>query len=231
MNLFNGDDEEDQIPTLEQLRQARARSGRSDEATADCLDDETIAALADGMLSSVARAAALPHLAACSRCRMAVASVARALADPDVARSITAARQSSPRRFYRFALPLAAAAALALLFARPRTPPDDGLTHRAPTITAEAAPSPESPVGRVAEANTLRWTAVPGADRYRVTLFDAEGQVRYETDLAGTVTVLPDSVVVVPGRPYLWKVEARTGFGRWSASELTEFTVAGRSPR
>lgn len=231
MNIFNGDDDVTDLQYLEQLRHARAASAPSAEATPDCLDDETIAALADGTLESVARAGALPHLAGCSRCRMAVASVARALADPDVARSIAAVPHSSPRRFYRIALPLAAAAAIALLFAKPRTPPEDVLTHRAPTITAEAAPSPESPVGRVAEAKTLRWTAVSGADRYRVTLFDAEGQVRYETDLAATVTVLPDSIVLVPGRPYFWKVEARTGFDRWSASELIEFTVAGRSQR
>jgi len=85
----------------------------------------------------------------------------------------------------------------------------------------------------VANADTLRWLGVPGADRYRVTVFDAPGQVRYETQLAGTVALLPDTVVLVAGRPYLWKVEARTGWDRWSASELVEFSLAprGGAPR
>jgi len=74
---------------------------------------------------------------------------------------------------------------------------------------------------------------VPGADRYRVTLFDASGHVLYETQLAGTVAVLPDTVVLVAGRPYLWKVAARTGWDRWSPSELVEFSLAprGGTPR
>jgi hypothetical protein len=73
----------------------------------------------------------------------------------------------------------------------------------------------------------LRWSAAAGADRYRVTLFDADGRVLYETEVGETVAPLPDSVAPGPGRPYLWKVEARTGFDRWSASDLVEFTVAG----
>src|SRR5438445_392982 len=67
--------------------------------------------------------------------------------------------------------------------------------------------------------------AVPGADRYHVTLFDAGGRVRYESQLADTVATLPDSVALVPGQPYLWSVEARIGWDRWTTSPLTAFSV------
>jgi hypothetical protein len=190
--------------------------------TAGCLDEDTVAALADGALDDVARAAALPHLAECPRCRGAVASVTRALGDPSVARELGTLR-GSRRRLFQIGIP-AAAAAILLLVAMPR-PNDDVTPHRAPTITAVSSPVPMSPVGIVAGANILRWSSVTGADRYRTTLFDDVGAVVYETQTADTVVTLPDSVHLTPSRSYLWKVEARTGWGRWSASELIEFSI------
>lgn len=195
-----------------------------------CLDDDTVAALAEGSLDAASRPVALAHLAECPRCRAAVASVARALDDPEVAREIVATPGTRGRRVYRVALPLAAAAVL-LVIAWPRQVVDRTPVHRAPTITAAAAPSPLSPMGTVADAGVLRWSAVAGADRYRVTLFDSGSRVVYETQLADTVAALPDSIVLVPGQRYLWKVEARTGRDRWSASALVDFSMArGVSP-
>src|SRR6267378_2137579 len=102
--------------------------------------------------------------------------------------------------------------------------------HRSPP-GAQAVPVPRSPVGVVAQAETLWWTSVAGADRYRVTLFDGGGRVLFETQLADTLAVLPDSIVLDHGRPYLWKVDARTGWQRWAASGLVEFSIAGGPPR
>jgi hypothetical protein len=196
--------------------------------TPDCLDDDTVAALAEGALDADARSAVLPHLAACTRCRGSVASVARGLADPDVARELRAAEATGPGRLLRvarIALPLAAAAMVAVLVwphgINETAPP----AHRAPPITAAPAPAPTAPVGAVADARALRWDAVPGADRYRVMLFDAQGSVLYETELAGTSQALPDTVMLVPGRAYFWRVEARAGFDRWASSDLIEFVV------
>jgi hypothetical protein len=191
-------------------------------ATPQCLDDETIAALAEGTRDDAIRAAALPHLAECARCRAALASVSRALADPSIAREITTLRGARRRRL-AIAIPVAAAAVL-ILVALPRVG-DDSSIHRAPTITAVSSPTLVSPVGIVAAAKMLRWSSVAGADRYRTTLFDGAGVVLYETQTADTVVPLPDSVRLVRDRSYLWKVEARTGWGRWSASELIEFSI------
>lgn len=52
----------------------------------------------------------------------------------------------------------------------------------------------------------------------------------YEAEVAGTTAAIPDSVRLVPGPRYLWKVEARIGFDRWSASELIEFSIGGVPP-
>jgi hypothetical protein len=198
--------------------------------TPECLDDDTIAALADGTLDAAARTSVLPHLAACARCRGAVASVTRALAAPGVAREVAAIEGAGRRRFYRIAFPLAAAAVLLLVLAWPRQTDDGGPGHRGPPVTA-AAPVPVSPVGAVADASVLQWTALAGADRYRVTLFETGGRPVYEAELADTVATLPDSIGLVPGRSYVWMVEARIGFDRWSTSRLVEFSIVGGAPR
>jgi hypothetical protein len=204
-------------------------------ATPECLDDETIAALAEGTRDAAIRTAAVAHLANCARCRAAVASVARAVADPSIAREITSLGRSR-RRVLAIGLPIAAAAVL-LVIALPRaSEKSSGISlssccsngssaHRAPTITAVSSPALLAPVGIVAAAPTLRWSSVAGADRYRTTLFDHAGAVLYETQTTDTVIALPDSVRFSTDRSYLWKVEARTGWGRWSSSELIEFSI------
>lgn len=212
---------------FDMLRQVLAARVEPEIPTPDCLDEDLIAALAEGSLDAPARAEAVRHLAACPRCRRAVASVAQALADRSVAREARAAG-TGWRRAFRIALPAAAAAALlVLVWSRPAD--DGGTRHRAPP-DAGAAPVLVAPVGAVAQAPVLVWTPVAGAHRYRVTLFDAQGQVLYETQLGDTVATVPDSIVLAPGRPYLWKVEARTGFDRWSASDLVGFSIAGHTP-
>lgn len=213
----------DPLELVRQTLRARARSG---PLTPDCLDDDTVAALADGTLAAATRAAVLPHVATCPRCRGAVASVARALADTGVAREV-AGVEGGRRRFYMIALPVTVAAALLVVLAWPRGLQDGVPPHRAPPITASSAPVLLSPIGTVANAGVLRWTAVAGADRYRVTLSDAGGRVLYETQIADTAAALPDSITLVPGRSYMWLVEARIGFDRWSASRLVEFSIGG----
>jgi hypothetical protein len=211
-----------------QIDRVRAfRGGETPVNTSDCLDEDSLAAMVEGTLPADARAKAVGHLARCEPCRKAVASVARALADPEVAGEIRAVEKSSHprhRRLVPVALSVAAAAVLLLMFV-PRQVDDPRSPHRAPPITAAPAPSALSPVGRVSETTQLRWTAVSGADRYRVTLFDPDGSLIYEAEVADTNAILPRSVPLLPDRTYAWRVEARLGFDRWAASDLIEFTV------
>jgi len=203
----------------------RLRLDASTRETPECLDDATLAALAEGALDAGARAAVMPHLATCPRCRGVVASVARSLAESGIAREVAAVEGRGRRGWFRIGLP-AAAAAILLAVALPRWVEDMRGGHRGPPVPGALAPHPVAPVGTVADAAGLRWTAVAGANRYRVTLFDAAGRVLYETQVADTAVTLPDSVTLAPGRPYLWMVEARVGWDRWSASELVRFSIA-----
>src|SRR3989449_1173090 len=208
---------------FEELKRVLDTRVRSEAPTPDCLQDDVIGAFAEGSLAPDLRATVLPHIATCVRCRGAVASVARALADPAVARELVVS--PTDRRWYRIAVPLAAAAVLLLLLASPGD--DRSPVHRGPPPPAPATtPIPRSPVGAVAAVNALRWSPVAGADRYRVTVFDATGGVVYAAEGSDTVVAFPDSAALVPGASYLWKVDARTGFERWAAAELGEVPLA-----
>jgi hypothetical protein len=216
---------------LDLLRRAVGHLRAPEAPTALCLDDETVAALAAGSTDPTLRASALPHLAECPRCRSAVASVARALSDRSVSREVRKAEPLLRGSRYHVALPIAAAAVLMLLVWSPRSLDEVQPGHRSPTISAAASPAPLSPVGTVADVPILRWSSVAGSDRYRVTLFESGGGVLFEQQLSDTAVALPDSVVLMPGRPYLWKVDARIGWDRWTTSEVVEFRVAGGPPR
>ena len=221
---MTGPHEADQFARLRSFR-----PGPTGDTTPDCLDDDTLAALAEGSLD-VARPSALAHVAGCARCRGIVASVARALADPDVATEIRAVEPGHAprvRRLIPIAAGLAAVAAIMLIIMPPKLT-DSTPVHRAPPITAAPAPRTMAPVGRVAAAESLQWTSVAGADRYRVTLFDIDGSVRFASEVTDTSVAVPPSVNLVAGRAYAWRVEARLDFDRWASSDLTEFSIGGR---
>lgn len=175
-----------------------------------------IAACVDGTLAGDERARVHAHLAECADCRAEVVEVTH------VVRTAPAVRRST-RRFW---IPAAAAAAVVLLWVAPRMrhEPVKEIHRDQPTVSA-AAPRPVAPVGRVESATTLVWSRVSDADRYRVTLFDTDGRVVYETQSADTLAALPRSIVLAPEETYLWKVEARTGWNRWEPSDLVEFTL------
>jgi putative zinc finger protein len=212
--------------SFEELRRVLHTRVRVETSTPDCLQDDLIAAFADGSLAPDARVPLLAHVATCARCRGAVASVARALADPSVARELSGPLDR--RRWFRLAVPLAAAAVLVLLVWSPGGDQSGG--HRG-APPPPSTPVPRSPVGAVAAVGDLRWTSVAGADRYRVTVFDATGGAVYVAEVRDTFVDFPDSIALVPGAAYLWKVDARTGFDRWARSDLAEFRVAGPGRR
>jgi hypothetical protein len=43
-----------------------------------------------------------------------------------------------------------------------------------------------------------------------------------------SVALVPDSLGLQAGETYFWKVRARTGWDRWSESDLTEFRIVAR---
>jgi hypothetical protein len=201
----------------------------------ECLDEIALAEFAQGRSDADHRTGRIGHLAVCAHCRGELASIADVLGDPHVVAEIQGGTKASSRTGSRsrwFGIVGLAAAASIVAIAWPRNASRSSQQpHRAPTITATAAPAAISPSGDVGTVGTLQWAAVPGADGYRVTVFEAGGRVMYQTQIVGTVVALPDSVVIVPHRSYLWKVEARTEFERWTSSELTEFRVDRGRPQ
>jgi len=176
--------------------------------TPSCLGEDAIAALAEGSGGRELRDSAVPHLAACPRCRRAVAAVSRLLADPELQGVAPTPPSHRPqwKRWATVALPLAAAAVLLLLIGPEGRTPEAGPRHRG--ATAPVVPMATSPRGMVADARLLRWAAVPEATQYRVTVFDAESRVVYTGEAVDTILALPDSVVL------------------WAASAPTEFVIA-----
>lgn len=207
-------------------------TGETAMAKPDCLDEHTLAALADGTLDAAARTGALAHVATCALCRRAVASVAEALADGPVTHEIEIVEGRRRRRvpLLRIVVPLGAAATVLLFLWSPADDRSPG--HRGPPSPPLATtPVPRSPVGSVAAVTDLRWSPVAGADRYRVTVFGAPGDVVFATEASDTVVAFPDSIVLIPGASYLWKVDARIGFDRWATSKFAEFLIAASRRR
>ena len=214
---------------LDRLRRQLASSLRAAEGPStrgpECLDETTLASLADGTLAAEAREGAVTHLASCPHCRAAVGSMARLLADQEVRGAVPRPVGQPWRRIVRLAVPLMAAAILLVVFALPRRGEVVPPPHRGTSLPG-ATPMLVSPVGVVAEGSLLRWTTVPGADRYRITVFDSNSKIVFGDETSDTMLALPDSAALEPGRTYLWMVEARTGWDRWSASAPVTFSIA-----
>lgn len=206
-----------------------------------CLDEFAMARLMEGT-DGPERSRSIAHLAECGHCRRQAAALATLLSDAEVTAELrgTSRVVATPGRRYLAGAALLATAALALLVLTParcsifpagcRAPDEFPGTHRGGTLTTGSDPTPLSPVGDVATAvRVLTWSAVAGADRYRTTLFDASGHTLLDVETTDTTVTLPDSVTTTPGELFLWKVEARTAWGRWVSSELAEFRAGPRS--
>jgi anti-sigma factor RsiW len=179
------------------------------------LELDEVAAYVDGSVPDDVRAGIEDHLASCAGCRAEVAEVSRIVA-----------AVAPPRWAGRSVWILAAAAVAAVLLALPRTSQTRmAPEHREAAVTNTVAPRAVVPRGAVESATAFVWSAVPYADAYRVRVFDPTGTVIWESETADTIAQPPRSIVVRAGRPYYWKVEARTGFDRWASSDLVQFTV------
>lgn len=74
------------------------------------------------------------------------------------------------------------------------------------------------------ERPTFRWTAVPGAETYRVQVIDSGGQPVAEFEQKGEAGQLPAGVRLKAGEAYSWNVEARLANGR-RISRSADFAV------
>jgi putative zinc finger protein len=200
--------------------------------TPECLEERAIADFVEGRLDGDAREAVVAHLLTCARCRALVVATGRLLTDPAIVRE-TRASGGGGRGWRRWTIPLGAVAAAGLLvFLWPRGVNDaDGPSGlREPAQPGRAGPVLIVPRAGVERADRFVWSSVPGADRYRLRLHDAEGALLWSAETTDTVVTRPDSVALAPRVTYFWKVEAQTEFQRWVSSELVEFRVTGPGP-
>jgi hypothetical protein len=207
------------------------------QRTPDCLDEATIAAVVEGRVFD-GRQKALAHVSECAYCRYRVAAVARVAQDPAVKKEIDTLEPErhstmSPRLGWKFfaTAGLAAAAAAVVLIEptgtlRGRFTSRGDEVHREAAITTTESPRIISPSG-TSTVSTLRWTGVPEADMYRVRIWNQNGDVVWSGETRDTVIAIPSAVE--RGVSYLWEVNARTGWDRWTSSEFVEFTI-GSSP-
>src|SRR5260370_10439144 len=158
------------------------------EVRAGHLTVEDVAAYVDRGLLADQRARVEAHLAACAQCRAEVVTVGRL------------ARSLRMRRRWVATAPLAAAAAVLVLVLAPWHGQRDQHTPllREPAITTTAAPTPIVPLGAVAALPPPTRTSVPHAGRYRVTVFDTNGSLVWETQTPDTVALVPATITLRP---------------------------------
>ncbi len=216
-------------PALEQLKGLADELRWADEGVrtgANCLDEFTVARLADGGGTAVE----LGHLAQCAACRAEVSAVASATGQASLAAEIERLERPVRHGWQRHALAfgaVAAVVAVAVLLARtPGTVPAGQTVYRDVSPVAAAGPVVLTPAD-VAVSRPIRlvWRPTAEARQYRVTVFDAEGSIVWEGTTADTAAAVPASVPLAEGVAYWWRVEARVGFDRWTQSELTAFSV------
>ena len=192
----------------------------NDDRTGHLTADQLVAFLGHELGAEARRDAEL-HLARCTECRDELVAVTEILQPERTDRS----QRKIP---WRVLAPVAAAAAAVfLMVAGPWSAGsnDDVPQHRDVPVQTSTVPIPVAPLGSVSAVEKLVWRGVDAADRYRLTLFDAEGEVLWKATTPDTVINLPESVELTAGSRYLWRLEARVGWDMWEASELIDFEI------
>ena len=201
------------------------------------LDDSTLAAIVDGDAS---RTDAIAHLSVCDDCRRRLSAVAHLVDDAELRAEIQTlepgrATSATPKRWRGASIAaisaFAAAAVATIVISGPnrniasKTPVTvDTSIHREGAITMTAPPRILSPASVASRNDALRWTSVPGADIYRIQVWNTDGRVVFSTDTHDTTVALPVELEK-SGATYLWEVKARTGWDRWVSSEFLQFTI------
>lgn len=164
------------------------------------------------------------HLLACDRCQEE-ARLALALSR-ELAREGQQPRRRPRTRWIAAGIGTAAAAVL-LAVVIPRAMLErDGAEHRDVPAAEAAKPTPLAPIGTVeGRPSRFVWSRVAGADRYRVTLLSAAGDVLLETETPDTALAALKGADLDPGASFFWKVDARIGWDRWVKSEVVEFAI------
>ena len=177
------------------------------------LDPATVASYLEHRLSGERLQQAEAHLASCSSCRTEVVQL-----------SAVVRARLRPRLLHAGSL-AAAAAAILFFVASPRiiqTPSPDA--HRGSPAVATTVEL-LAPKGANSPSGEWRWQPIHGADKYELTVFDADGRVAWDTSTTQTTVRVIPARRIETGRQYFWRVRARVGWDRWVSSEFVEFSL------
>jgi len=183
------------------------------------LTDADVAAYLDRGLTATRRDRLEAHLAVCGECRREVLEAQQLVK-----------RVRPFRRAPVWVGSVAAAAAVVLLVAKLGSGPGR-LTETAPLVRTAGGTSQlvvYGPTGEDLPTRGLRfiWGAAAGAVTYRLTLTGSDGVIVWSRSGIDTAVALPDSVVLRPGRRYLWVADALLADGATRSTELREFVPA-----
>ena len=238
----------DRTSEFDDLQRAIRRAGvPSPRAGGACLNDAEIAAFVESGGSQTGRADAIGHIADCAHCRALYVDLVATLADAEVAhargvvaddvnQSVPAASRTGsgrrPRVLAWAGLTGLAAAALVFVFLQqPASPDESSLLMRDGTSGSAIAPTAVFPRGATAKTSSFHWRPMDGAESYRLTVFTTDGIVVWEGESSDTTLALPTTEELREGETYLWRVQARTSFNRWTSSGMMEFRIEEGSGR
>ena len=184
------------------------------------LIERDIAGYLDQSLDAAARRAVEVHLDECPACRSELVAVMR-LARPD------SGGTRGIRRFWWIPVAVAAGLAAVLLVRRPPASLPDTIERPASGVT-ESLPrlvvtTPAAGAAVPARNLSLQWHSRPG-DSYRVTVLSESGAPIWSTETTDTTVVLPQGVLLEPGRMYFWRVDAIAD-GVSATSGIQQFQV------
>jgi photosynthesis system II assembly factor YCF48-like protein len=157
------------------------------EATASCVDPETLAAWAEGGLSGHELERAQSHVADCAHCQNVLAVLVHASADGlTTASSKTAMAERAPTRWLAWLVPLTAAAAAAAIWVAiphgpsPEPQPSAGGQTQLAQAKAPEAPPPGAPE-QTADAKELQAPA-PAAKSDQPSRDQAQAELKKDAD-------------------------------------------------
>jgi len=183
------------------------------------LTDADVAAYLDRGLSAVRRDRIEGHLAGCAECRLEVLETQQLV------------KRVRPFRRAPVWGGSMAAAAVVLLVAKlgsgPGRLPETTTPVRANGGTSQLVVYGPTGEGMPAHGVRFLWGAAAGAMTYRLTVTAGDGAAVWSRSGADTAVALPDSIVLRPGRRYLWVADALLADGGTRSTGIREF-VPGR---
>ena len=193
----------------------------------DHISPNQIAAYVDRGLSTQAREDAERHFDVCDQCRAEVSESAR-LADTLTPISADKPRPRRARQWLPVGISgaIAAAALLAFLVNPQRTSNATAVERgrdsgEGRTLIRGISPGVNAVTG--AEGLVFRWHRSPAAV-YKFTLLTQSGEPIFSTDTQDTLVSVPDSVVLISGQDYFWRVDGIEN-GVVSSTGVTRFHV------